>query len=107
MGPLILAASLLLAFAQGDGQNATTPQDRPSPVAPGATTSPPNGKPAEQPHVNVDPGIQLPPNRVPATPQAPSQPATPKDDSVKPKDDSVKPVQPAPSEPQKPGVRPL
>jgi hypothetical protein len=106
MVPFILAASLMLTAAQ-DGSQSQTPQDRPSPAAPGATTSPPNGKPVEQPRENVDPGIQLPPAKAPTTPQTPSQPDRPKDDSVKPKDDSVKPVQPAPSEPSKPGVRPL
>ena len=110
MGPVILISSLMLAFAQGDSQATQPAPSDQIPTAPNPrarTGSPPSKKPPVDPKVNVDPGIQLPPNQLPQPPQSPAQPATPKDDSVKPKDDSVKPVQPAPSEPDKPGVRPL
>ena len=103
MGPLILISSLLLVIAQGDSQ---TP---PAPSTQGPASSPPKAAPPAPPppKPDVDPGIQLPPNRLPQPPQTPSQPDRPKDDSVKPKDDSVKPVQPAPAVPNEPGVRPL
>lgn len=114
MGLLILASSLLLAVAQPtDSQVQGSASDQPpaatAPAAPrrGRTTSPPNGKKPVDPKTNVDPGIQLPPNQLPAKPDAPTQPDKPKADSVTPGQDSVKPVAPAPSEPQKPGVRPL
>ena len=60
-----------------------------------------------KPRPNVDPGIQLPPGQTPDRPAVPSDPKKPVPDSAKPKDDSVKPVPSAPSEPGKPGVRPL
>jgi hypothetical protein len=118
MGLLILASSLLLAAAQPtDSQTQDAASDLPpaatAPAAPalprtrGRTTSPPNGKKPADPKPNVDPGIQLPPGKLPTKPEAPSEPTRPKADSVKPGQDSVKPVAPAPSDPQKPGVRPL
>lgn len=112
MGLLILASSLLLATAQGDGQGQSAAPDQPpaasTPAAPrDRTTSPPGGKPPVDPRPNVDPGIQLPPDQLPTGPQTPGQTHRPKDDSAKPTDDSVKSVLRAPSEPGKPGVRPL
>lgn len=115
MGLLILASSLLLAAAQPtDSQAQDAVSDQPpvasAPARPptrGRTTSPPTGKKPADPKANVDPGIQLPPDKLPAKPDAPTAPVQPKADSVTPGQDSVKPVAPAPSEPQKPGVRPL
>ncbi len=95
MGPLILAAALLLA--QTDPGRTTPP-----------ASSPPKAKPATPPKTNVDPQIELPKDKPPEPPQAPSDPKTVDRDAIKPKDDSVKTVPPAPRDPDKPaGVRPL
>ena len=115
MGLLILASSLLLAAAQPtDSQTLGATSDQPpaatAPARPrtrGRTTRPPSGKKPADPKANVDPGIQLPPDKLPATPPTATQPDKPKADSVTPDKDSVKPVAPAPSDPQKPGIRPL
>jgi hypothetical protein len=111
MGLLILASSLLLAAAPGDGQTEVVIPEHPPtnsvPATRGRTSSPPTGKPPADPKVNVDPGIQLPANKAPEKPGTPAESDKPTRDSVKPKDDSVKPVAPAPSTPDKPGVRPL
>jgi hypothetical protein len=120
MGPVILVASLFLAAAQqgdarGDGRAATAASSTPAPADAALarpsgrkprTTSPPGTTPMP-PSTKVDPQIQLPPNRAPEKPATPSEPDKPTTDSIKPRDDSVKPVQPAPSKPGEPGVRPL
>jgi len=114
MGPVIIIFSLALA-AQPESQGASPPPPTAqgeSPVHPpgrrpqGRVTSPPGAKPTP-PSTNIDPGIQLPTDKTPESPSTPSESGKPTTESVKPKDDSVKPVPPAPSEPGKPGVRPL
>lgn len=128
MQPVILVSSLLLAAAaQGDSRNDNSqgrnaPASQPPAAAPDSTkdstkpaqqsatrkprtTSPPGSTPMP-PMPNVDRGIQLPPSKAPEKP-SPGESATPLPDSAKPRDDSVKPVQPPPSKPGEPGVRPL